>query len=384
MTLYPDGIDSTLQLPTILGSDGYIVAINDLRDAVLAIENELGITPHGAYSDTVTRLAILESRVGPGATITGGSIDINDANLAGTLTIAKGGTALTATGALHTVMTSAGGTIFYKLLDNNNIDSAAAIVVSKLAAGTNTNILTTTGGIPVWAAPAVQFTTPTGTGFVSVTSGVLDAASIKVNLASSTYVTGILAAANGGTGLSALGTGVATFLGTPSSANLATAIADATGNGVFVLATSPVIASPSISTPSISGTIVHQGTRLRVLQQIDEVQTVDDTITTLSSFIMVDETLCAFDVIVTAVLQGAATDGGRWKRSVAYSRTAAGIPLIVGTLETVGLDQKISGGLDVNIDDNGVDTIRVRVTGIAATNFNWGCELRVQESLTTV
>lgn len=40
------------------------------------------------------------------------------------------------------------------------------------------------------------FTAPTGTGFVSVTGGSLDAASIKVDLASATYVTGLLALAN--------------------------------------------------------------------------------------------------------------------------------------------------------------------------------------------
>jgi hypothetical protein len=44
-----------------------------------------------------------------------------------------------------------------------------------------------------------------------------------------------LSAANGGTGLSSLGTGVATFLGTPSSANLAAMITDEIGTGNIVL-----------------------------------------------------------------------------------------------------------------------------------------------------
>lgn len=38
-------------------------------------------------------------------------------------------------------------------LTNTSIDAAAAIAVSKLAAGTNTYVLTTTAGVPVWAAP---------------------------------------------------------------------------------------------------------------------------------------------------------------------------------------------------------------------------------------
>jgi hypothetical protein len=50
---------------------------------------------------------------------------------------------------------------------------------------------------------------------------------------------GTLAAANGGTGLTSLGTGIATWLGTPSSANLAAAVTDETGSGPLVFATSP-------------------------------------------------------------------------------------------------------------------------------------------------
>ena len=62
-----------------------------------------------------------------------------------------------------------------------------------------------------------------------------------------TGVTGTLPVANGGTGITSLGTGVATFLGTPSSANLATAVTDETGSGSLVFATSPTIASPTFT-----------------------------------------------------------------------------------------------------------------------------------------
>jgi hypothetical protein len=59
-----------------------------------------------------------------------------------------------------------------------------------------------------------------------------------------------LAEASGGTGLTALGTGVATFLGTPSSANLAAAVTDETGSGALVFATSPTLVTPALGTPS--------------------------------------------------------------------------------------------------------------------------------------
>lgn len=50
------------------------------------------------------------------------------------------------------------------------------------------------------------------------------------------------------TGISGLGTGVATFLGTPSSANLAAAITDETGTGSLVFASAPTLVNPVVGT----------------------------------------------------------------------------------------------------------------------------------------
>lgn len=56
--------------------------------------------------------------------------------------------------------------------------------------------------------------------------------------------------ASGGTGLTALGTGVQTWLATPSSANLAAAVTDETGSGALVFATSPTLVTPALGTPA--------------------------------------------------------------------------------------------------------------------------------------
>lgn len=53
--------------------------------------------------------------------------------------------------------------------------------------------------------------------------------------------------ANGGTGITSFGSGVATWLGTPSSANLAAAVTDETGSGALVFGTSPTISTPAIN-----------------------------------------------------------------------------------------------------------------------------------------
>jgi hypothetical protein len=72
----------------------------------------------------------------------------------------------------------------------------------------------------------------------------------------STGVTGTLPVANGGTGITSLGTGVATWLGTPTSANLISAVSDETGSGSLVFATSPTLVTPVItqgqSTPTFT------------------------------------------------------------------------------------------------------------------------------------
>lgn len=56
------------------------------------------------------------------------------------------------------------------------------------------------------------------------------------------------------TGISGLGTGVATFLATPSSANLISAITDETGTGALVFGTSPTIATPTLTLSTTSST----------------------------------------------------------------------------------------------------------------------------------
>jgi len=57
------------------------------------------------------------------------------------------------------------------------------------------------------------------------------------------------------TAISGLGSGVATFLATPSSANLRGALTDETGTGAAVFATAPTLSAPVISTITNTGTL---------------------------------------------------------------------------------------------------------------------------------
>lgn len=88
----------------------------------------------------------------------------------------------------------------------------------------------------------------------------------KIDL--TTHVSGTLPVANGGTGITSFGTGIATWLGTPSSANLAAAITDETGSGALVFANSPALSgTPTATTASVDTNTTQIATTAYVIGQ---------------------------------------------------------------------------------------------------------------------
>ena len=168
------------------------------------------------------------------AAITGGSIaGITD------LAVADGGTgASTATAALNNLLPSqTGNANKYLQTDGTNATwDAVSLSTADI-----------TGTLPV-ANGGTGVTSSTGTGSV-----VLSNSPTLVTPALGTPASGVATNLTGlpiSTGVSGLGTGVATFLGTPSSANLASAVSDETGTGSLVFANSPTLVTPALGTPS--------------------------------------------------------------------------------------------------------------------------------------
>ncbi len=88
--------------------------------------------------------------------------------------------------------------------------------------------------------PALTDTTAVVQGGVTKKETLTQIRTVMVPIVLSADVSGTLPVANGGTGITSLGTGVATWCGTPSSANLASALTDETGTGACVFGTAPL------------------------------------------------------------------------------------------------------------------------------------------------
>lgn len=143
------------------------------------------------------------------------------------------------------------------------------------------------------------------------------------------------------TGVSGLGTGVATFLGTPSSANLASALTDETGTGAAVFANSPTLVTPALGTPA-SGV----GTNLTG--------------------------------IPTTALTGTVTDPtcATWDSTTAVTAQTIDFPVAWATYTIASVKAKVAGGgsftYAIKIGGTGVTSCNV-VTVNSSSNVNTTC-----------
>jgi hypothetical protein len=195
-------------------------------------------------------------------TITVGTTAINFAQIS-SAQIYSAGTGLTLTGTQYSVNASQTQITAVGTLASGTWNAS---VIAGQYGGTgvanNGKTITLGGNLTTSGAHATTLTTTGTTGVTLPTTGTLATLAgtetlTNKTLTSPTLTTPVLGTPSSGTltsctglpvatGISGLGTGVATFLATPSSANLISAITDETGSGALVFANTPTLVTPNI------------------------------------------------------------------------------------------------------------------------------------------
>ena len=203
------------------------------------------------------------------------------------------------------------------------------------------------------------------------------------------------------TGVSGLGAGIATFLGTPSSANLRTAVTDETGTGALVFANTPTLVTPvlgvatatsvnkmAITAPATSSTLaVADGKTFTVNHSI----TLAGTDTTTMTFPATSATIARTDAAQTftgnqtfnnAIIGAVQSLSGAGAVNVtelatAFTSTATGNALTLangtaGQIKTIVYVAEAAGA------DTGVLTPTTRVGYSAITFTNVGDSVTLQ------
>jgi len=113
----------------------------------------------------------------------------------------------------------------------------------------------------------------------------------------------------------------------------------------------------------------------RIFKASAEVQTTDATVTTLNSLALEDENAYHVKVKATAV-QSDGSNRASYEKIVTVYRTGAGSATIQGSISIVH-ESESNVSWDLTLDVSG-NNVRVRVTGIAATTIEWGCQLEIE------
>jgi len=194
------------------------------------------------------------------------------------------------------------------------------------------------------------------------------------NVSLSTGVTGTLPVANGGTGITSLGTGIATFLGTPSSANLAAALTDEAGSGTVAFTNSPSFTTPDIgvaTATSVNGTTIPSSKTLVVTT--DKLNVLAATSSSELAGIISDETGTGALVFANTPTLVTPNIGAATGTSLVLSGdlTVNGTTTTINSTEITVDDKNLTLGSVATPTDAGADGGGLTLKGTTDKTFSW-------------
>jgi len=173
----------------------------------------------------------------------------------------------------------------------------------------------------------------------------------------------------------ALGSGVATFLSTPSSANLRAALTDETGTGAAVFGTGPTIDSPTLEGDVELAEEVSVGTTFSdgvVFSRMERYTTSSTDPEPVFFFELVSNSTITVDIYIKCFCTTDSTKRGRWLRRIEYARESG--VLVQDEVSGDEGDLNIDGGT-VTVDDDESDSFQVFATAADSDPRTWIVEV---------